>query len=329
MWNIVKQQKNPSHHSWHQLFFWRLKTCQNYVMLSWVLCLDYADMTSPSGAISGNVCFCTQATCFCLNCLIFTMFTTISSFCIWRKSSTWLRKASMLCGSLLQLSRVSWRPLKGLPGPWSEHRYLDSQRAATRQRLPESSVTQRICTPFLPKSCVLQVSAAPCDGCSCCCSTTTHAMSFGPSAIDREIRIRMSPLKWFRILSMKSWCVLLCWVASRFLTIRHSHGAQALWETSACLNLWAFCGTEFLGWQWEMAEIWNSSVELVGTMQLMPGLRGVFERETFMQTSRGDCRLRVFPSMEWPGSVDKSKERIQASKFPFLSQVLAEVFCIK
>lgn len=35
-----------------------------------------------------------------------------------------------------------------------------------------------------------------------------------------------------------------------------------------------------------------------------------------MQSSRGDCRLRVFPSMERPGSVD-SRERIQASKYPF------------
>ena len=49
----------------------------------------------------------------------------------------------------------------------------------------------------------------------------------------------------------------------------------------------------------------------------MPGLRGVFQCETFMQTSRGDGRLRVFPSMECPGSVDKSKERIQASKYLF------------
>ena len=233
--------------------------------------------------------------------------------------------ATTLTSLLTSIEGIAWT-LKRT----SISRFATSSHPATFTRVKSHViVTQRICTPFLPKSCVLQVSAAPCDGCSCCCSTTTHAMSFGPSAIDREIRIRMSPLKWFRILSMKSWCVLLCWVASRFLTIRHSHGAQALWETSACLNLWAFCGTEFLGWQWEMAEIWNSSVELVGTMQLMPGLRGVFERETFMQTSRGDCRLRVFPSMEWPGSVDKSKERIQASKFPFLSQVLAEVFCIK
>ena len=41
----------------------------------------------------------------------------------------------------------------------------------------------------------------------------------------------------------------------------------------------------------------------------MPGPRGVFQRETFMQTSRGDCRLRVFPSMECPGSVREFKHR--------------------
>ncbi len=184
-------------------------------------------------------------------------------------------------------------------------------------------VTQRIRTPFLPKDCVLQVSAAPCDGCSCCCSTTTHAMSFGPLAVDRGAGIRTSPLKWFRILSMESWCVLH-WVASRFLTIRHSRGTQAFWETSACLNLWAFCGTEFVLTMRRVAEIWkcgscwNNAIDAWTTWSAWTW--------DFHVASWGDCRLRVFPSMERPGSVDKSKERIQASKYLFFIVFLLQVW---
>ena len=107
------------------------------------------------------------------------------------KHVVWLF-ATNLTSLLTSIEGIAWT-LKRT----SISRFATSSHPATvyQSQVSCHRVTQRICAPFLPKSCVLQVSAAPCDGCSCCCSTTTHAMSFGPSAIDREVGIRMSPLK--------------------------------------------------------------------------------------------------------------------------------------